>query len=48
MIATLQRKLEEANKMREWLLKSQTDQGKKMKKTIDNQFSKMKKNVACF
>ena len=44
MIATSQRKLEEANKMREGVLKSQTDLGKKRKSTIDNLFSKMKKN----
>ena len=44
MIATSQRNLEEANKTREGLLKSQTDIGKKRKSAIDNQFSKMKKN----
>ena len=44
MIATSQRKLEEANKTREGLLKSQTELGKKKKSTIDNLFSKMKKN----
>ena len=44
IIATSQRKLEEANKMREGLLKSQTDLGKKRKSTIDNLFSKIKKN----
>ena len=44
MIATSQRKLEEANKTREGLLKSQTELGKKRKSTIDNLFSKMKKN----
>ena len=43
MIATPQRKLEEANKMSEGLLKSQTDLGKKGKSTIDNLFSRMKK-----
>ena len=44
MIATSQRKLEEANKMRKGLLKSQTDLGKKRKSTTDILFSKMKKN----
>ena len=44
MIATSERKLEEANKMREGLLKSHKDLGKKRKSTIDNMFSKMKKN----
>ena len=44
MIITSQKKLEEANKMREGLLKSQTDLGKKRKSRIDNLFSKMKKN----
>ena len=44
MIATSQRKLEEANKMWEGLLKSQTDLGKKRKSTIGNLFSKMEKN----
>ena len=44
MIATSQRKLEEANKMKVGLLKSQTDLGKKKKSTIDNLFSKIKKN----
>ena len=44
VIATFQRKLEEANKMREELVNSQTDLGKKKKSTIDNLFSKMKKN----
>ena len=44
MMATSQKKLEEANKMSEGLLKSQTDLGKKRKSTIDNLFSKMKKN----
>ena len=44
VIATSQRKLEEANKMREELVNSQTDLGKKKKSTIDNLFSKMKKN----
>ena len=44
VIATSQRKLEEANKMREELVNSQADLGKKKKSTIDNLFSKMKKN----
>ena len=44
MMASSQKKLEEANKMSEGLLKSQTDLGKKRKSTIDNLFSKMKKN----
>ena len=44
MIATSQRKVKEANKMREGLLKSQIDLGKKRKSTIDNLFLKMKKN----
>ena len=44
IIATSQRKLEEANKMKEGLLQSQTDLGKKRKSTTDNLFSKMRKN----
>ena len=44
MIATSQRKLKEENKMREGLLKSPTNLGKKRKSTIDNLFSKMKKS----
>ena len=44
VIATSQRKLEDANKIREGLLKSQTDLRKKRKSTIDNLFSKMKNN----
>ena len=44
MIATSQRKLEEANKTREGLLKSQTDLGRKRKSKNDSLFSKMKKN----
>ena len=44
MIATSQKKLEEGNKMRKELLKSQTDLGKYRKSTTDILFSKMKKN----
>ena len=44
MIATSQRKLDEANKTREGLSKSQTELGKMRKSTIDNLFSKMNKN----
>ena len=44
VLSISQRKLEEANKMREGLLKSQTDLGKKRKSTIDNLVLEMKKN----
>ena len=44
MIATSQRKPGEANKMREGLLKSQIDLGRKRKNKNGSLFSKMKKN----
>ena len=44
MIETSQRKLEAVNKMREELLKSQTDLGRKRKSKNDSLFSKKKKH----
>ena len=43
MIAVSQRKLEEANKLREKVLKDQAEIGRKRKNTIENLFAKKKK-----